>query len=299
MSIKAKFSSIEHLTPVSFAYKGTLDNQPQMISGYTFKYENSLAFSYNELTQDLVDVTISKDTLVGLTPIKKIKHIFENTISNLQFGTFPTCFYLTPKNKPQNRLKVFNDILYVGGIGKDALFTVIPYNEEWQEIRLNADTFLQISKTFPYTASFSKKPLPRNEIYQKLFKVRYENGYINIQTLTNDGLRYISFDINNNVGAFGLCFNEVDISSVSFNPTFISRSNFNIGYDPLSVESQYYNSFDQKYTRGVNLQQYVEADTNHLMICSLDDVLLNKTPYVNLAQLRTNFNETGTFKPKI
>jgi hypothetical protein len=299
MSIKAKISSIENLNPVSFAYKGTLENQPQTISGYTYKYENSITFSFNELTQDLVDATISKDTFVGITPVKKIKNIFKDTTSDLEFGSFPTCFYLAPKSKDQNRLKNYNNTLYVGGIGVDALFTIVPHNEEWQEIKLNADIFLQISKTFPYTASFSKIPLPESEIYRKLFKVTYKDGYIKIKTLTNDGIRYLSFDIFNNVGAFGLFFNEVDISSVLFKPTFISESAFNVGYEPLSVESQYYNAFDQKYIRNVNLQQYLEADTNHLVICSLDDIVLNKTPCVNLAQLRTNFNETGTFKPKI
>lgn len=299
MPVRAQINSLKDLNTVSFAYKGTLEAQPQTFKGYVFDYENSIPFSYNDSTKDLVDVIVSKDTFVGLTPVKKLKEIFTDTTTVLEFGSYVTCFYLAPQNKIQNRLKNFNNKLYAGGIGVDALLTVVPYDEEWQELKLDADTFLQISKTFPYHASFSKIPLPEGEVYRKLFKVTYNNNYITIKTKTLDGMRYLSLDINNNIGAFGLFFNEVDISPILFKPTFVSKPTFEVGYIPFSVEVQYHNSFDQKYIRDVSLKQYLEADTHHLLTCPLDDIVLNKTPYVNVAQLRTNFNESGTFKPKI
>lgn len=296
MGAKVSFDSLSALEPITFVYNRSGTNV-QHINGDIIQLNNGLSFYQNKLTEDLKDALVSNNTFVGLTPIKNLSDVFLETNKDLKFGTFSISFYLSPKLLQKETLKILNNKLYVGGIGTNSLFTMIPVEDSWQEIKLNSEVSMIVDENPPFEISFTDKIIPSDQTYRKLFKVVYENGYISIQTKTKLGYRYLSYGEDRQIKANGLFFNGNEINSISFIPNFITATSFSLGYIPFSSEVGYHNSFDQTRSTSVELQRKQIANTHYLISCSTKDIINNAQVDMNLAQLKTNFNPIGTFRP--
>jgi len=296
MSFTITHYPLSALNPVEIEYSY---NSTEKLNGNFQLYTSGLrAYNY-EVFKNFKDAALSKKTAIVLTSIKDLKQVFAEPFSSLNVGSISGSCYLNVANNSvldgDVFLKLYNNELFVGGKGQQAVFNLIPIDRNIVELKVE-NFYVQVEEEYPYEIKLSNISLPENEISRQRFSVAFSENFITFKTETKDGPRYLSYTLRDRkLKCVGIQLNAAIINEYLLQATFVSTSTIEYGYKPTTTEVKYFNSFNSgEKQKNVEVFSATPMNTN-LLITLPSSSLVNNKITANINLLKTNYSNSGAF----
>jgi hypothetical protein len=240
------------------------------------------------------DVSISNDSLLAVTPTIDAGNVFK-TDKGLDYSILDLKRFGLKVSSGES-VTVLDDKVYVGGVG-DPLFVVpVPSVGSTVLLKPDPDSFLEVSKQYPYEINITKGPVAQSELYKRQFHVEYSNSSIVIRTITQEGPRYVAPCIDRRVRATGLVLVDTVLNDYYFDPVFDTSVKFALDADFSIKEVKYFNSFESNTkSRSAELRVINQKDTGVLVSVPISTALKQEKAPTDVAILKTNFSPTGSY----
>ena len=301
MSLTTKHVSLSALTPIRLTYKQlTNSNADEKLNVQSSLYQGGIRSFKHDALVDIKDAAFSKKTVVFLTSIKDLKEVFSNTLTNSENLILAGSCQLFPQDTPilngSTTIKEYQNELFVGGKGTDAVFTIIPTTQKYVELKIGSK-YLEVSNSYPFNISLTTTKTLDESNYQ--FEIDFYESLIGFKKSTSHGTRFVSYGTDRKFRCNGLQLNQTYINQYLFRVKFYNNPTFLYGYDPTNMEIKYYNSIGRGVeTKSLTIKEKRQRDTNLLITLPVND-LANETVAANVSILKTNFSATGNYNTSI
>lgn len=294
MAFAVNTYSLSAISPVKFIYKY---NSEEKLAGSYASIKGDFAYFKHEALVNFQDAALSRKTCLMLTDTKNLKTIFESADESYNIGEIAGTFLLKVRDK---RITETNDVIYVGGTGKPILITVVPVGNNLAELRVNRTSWIEIDKTYPYTAKLTRDTIDGPDLQFRRYYVEYQNGLMYFKVLTPEGFRFLSYGVDNVIRGVGLELNDTIVNPYHFFAEYKTRETLDYNYTPDEKEVKYFNdAVDQQHKTDVELKTIVDSETNLLITCPTSELSKSNEVVINISSLKTNYTPSGTFSPSI
>ena len=286
--------SLSAIVPVKLVYKY---NTEEALIGSFASLKGDFAYYKHEALKNFKDAALSKKTCLILTDAKTVGSVFEKAKKTINIGQISGTMFLKVGTK---FITQTNNTVFVGGTGKPILMTVVPMENGLVELRVNRTKWIEVDKTYPYTARLTEDVVDGPDLQYRQFEVEYSEGLISFKVKVPEGFRFLSYGVDNTIRGVGLELNDSIVNPYHFKAEYKTREVMNYNYTPDEKEVKYYNDlFDQEHKTDLELKQTKDTETNLLISCPTSELSKADEVVINIASLKTNYSPAGTFTPSI
>lgn len=293
MSFSVNFYSLSALKPVSLTYKHASEEK---LASELYMNTNGLDYFKHKLFDNFKDAALSRKNCLVLTDVLNLNEVFENQLTDLDFGTIPGSFYI--KTSGGKYFTTLNNKIYVGGtLGTKLLLTAVPNADGSFYLKYNRTYFLEFNDQYPFDLKLSQDTIVDDFFYTRKFYIDYKNGKASFKVLTNQGYRFVSFGVDRIVRAVGLQLNDTVVNQYVLELEIITSSQLKYDFEPRAKRIQYFNETTSTVGRKtLDIKNSYVEDTNVLVSCPTTQINLSSSEAsINLAVLKTNFSSSGTY----
>lgn len=293
MSFSVNLLSLTALNPVEFTYEY---GRNEVLAKESKFYTNGVAYNKYTIFNDFKDSVLSKKNGLVLTDVKDLNTIFDQQDTSLSLGTFTGSMYLQGQNNKY--ISFYNKQIVLGGVGPKLLFTIVPVDNTYIQIKTSTTEYIQVDEEYPYTARVSEETLPENQAYRRKFIMEYGNGQVSFKIQTKDGSRFLSYGADRILRAVGLELNETVVNPYRFKVELVSSDTLSYDFIPSIKEIKYFNDFASlKDRKTVALKDIETRDTNLLVSYPTKQAALSGKANINISILKTNVDANGVYSP--
>lgn len=304
---------------------GKVNKYKKMIKNTTFQSLSAIEFEFNHkingglkhqelrlkggldvisypLLNKFKDVALTNESAVVLTDSKRLNDVFQiqNVVLYPQHisGTFSLFAEPTPLFGNDNEIKLKDNSFYIGGKGVSCYFNIIPQNNSFIQLTVNGK-HCHFTKEYPYDVYLTDEELDPSENYRSLFELYYfKKNRLTFRVITNEGPRFMSYGKKDRkLRCVGLELNEAIVNSYHFIPNFVTSTFLKQDIDVSAKEVKYYTKNNAYYSENdLKIKEQKETPINLLCEFPLKQISEKRKVNLNMALLKTNFTETGTFK---
>ena len=301
MAFVTNTHSLTALEPIKLKYAYNGVEEP--FHSKTYTYDNGFSFVEHTALSGYGDAAFSKNSCLLLTNVKSLKETIKlNVKRNLNFvgdEITNSSFYL--KNKTGEYVRIYKNKLYIGGIGKKALFNIAVMVGNTIELKTSRNHNLVFDDLYPFELQCSDVPLAPEEFYKKRFEVDYFQGKLSLKCNTSEGSRFIGAGLDKQLKATGVQLNHTVVSPYYFYPEFLNSIIKELRTEKTLnlVEVKYFNQVEtQTEKTSLDLNDIQENEANLLISSTTLDLSKNNTALANIAVLKSNFDSTGAYSTK-
>jgi hypothetical protein len=293
MSSVIEYRALSTLQPIRLKYEY---NHSEKLNRVSTQYAGGLRIESIKAFKRFEDASLNKGNSLILTNTIKLSDAFfdnekiqrqslKGTVL-LQLGT-TTSYYMTEEPNT-NRVTLSREPSLIHAINIDGTDQI--------ELLINGK-YVQIEKTYPYTAYLSETSLDEQELNRQRFTLERVKNVVSFRAKVVEGFRYLAFNNDDILRATGTVLNNAILNNYKFNAIEVTaKSNadeFNIVSEPGIVS--YHMSFqDKKYNNNVFVRERRDVQTNLLASFSIYEALETGEAVLNFANLRTNYTPEGT-----
>lgn len=294
MSSVIEYRSLSALQPITLKYEY---NHSEKLNRDSVQYAGGIKIESIKAFKRFRDVSLNKGNSLVLTSTVKLSDVFydpEKNRQNVLKGTVllqlntSTSYYMS-EEVHTGRVTISQEPSLIHAVNIDGT--------DMLELLVNGK-YIQIEKTYPYTAYLSDTSLDDTEVYRQRFILDRVKNIVSFRAKVQDGYRYLAFNNDNILRATGTILNNAILNNYKFNAievTAASKQNQTIGVVPESGIVSYFMSFeDKKYNKNVYVRERQDVQTNLLASFSVYEALETGEAVLNFANLRTNYSPEGT-----
>lgn len=293
MSFAIEYRPLSALQPVKLKYEY---NHSEKLNRENVQYAGGLRIESLKAFKHFQDVSLNKGNALILTNTVKLSDVFFDKERNqqqtlkgtvlLQLGT-STSYYLTEEYNTE-RITLSRT---------PSLVHAVNVPETGQIELLVNGKFIQIEKSYPYTAYLSETSLDGEDIYRQRFTIERTKNVVSFRAKVAEGFRYLAFNNDDILRATGTMLNNAVLNNYKFNAIEVTATSNDNVYSVVSESGivSYYMSFqDKKYNKNVFVRERKNIQTNLLASFSIYEALETGEAVLNFANLRTNYSPEGT-----
>ncbi len=295
-------TTFEALSPIQFEYIHTINGG---LKTQNVVLEGGLNYTFSSLLEGCKDVAFVNDSAIALTDAKPLSSLFRDHLSVLYpekiAGTFTLATEVTTLVGEDSKIKLHENNLYIGGAGTVCYFNITP-KQGYVQLTVNGKLCC-VSDKYPYDVYLTDEELSLSEMHRGLFEIYYfRKNRLTFRNMTKEGARFISYGKDRKLRCVGLELNEAIINTYHFIPTFITETSLQRGVNVSIKEVKYYTKNNEYFSENdLTIKEQKDTSVNLLCEFPLKSITNNSTNLVslNMAPLKTNFTEIGTFKPTL
>jgi len=287
-----QYKKITDLKPVILKYTSKVNEQIKTRSNF---FNNGLSYFNIEGIENFQDIAINKGTCFILTSAVPLQKIFTQS-TKLFFGKLPGSIQIQSQQSTTRFANYDEELNVIFSSLTPGNFLIYPVkNTNKIEIKFN-NKFLQIDKQYPYQVRLSDKSLDPVNIYRQQFDYTYtENGLITIQTLTDQGKRYLAFTSDGTLKATGIMLNTAPVHNYFLRAIPITTNQIDYNFEPANSWITYFQDFETQAENGsVTIKDNFQNTPIHFLIdFPIKKITTTGTSDINIANLKTNFTPAG------
>lgn len=293
MSSAIEYRSLSALQPIRLKYEY---NHSEKLNRFNTQYTGGIRIESIKAFKRFQDISLNKGNTLILTNAVKLSDVFfDNERSQqqslkgtvlLQLGT-STSYYMTEEYNT-NRVTLSREPSLVHAVSID--------NTDQVELLVNG-RYIQIEKTYPYTAYLSESSLEGEDIYRQRFTIERVKNVVSFRAKVLEGFRYLAFNNDDILRATGTVLNNAILNNYKFNAIEVTNNPEDKDFKVVSESGivSYYMSFqDKKYNNNVFVRERKDVQTNLLASFSIYEAIETGEAVLNFANLRTNYTPEGT-----
>lgn len=293
MSSAIEYRSLSALQPIRLKYEY---NHSEKLNRFNTQYAGGIRIESIKAFKRFQDISLNKGNTLILTNTVKLSDVFfDNERSQqqslkgtvlLQLGT-STSYYMTEEYNT-NRVTLSREPSLVHAVSID--------NTDQVELLVNGK-YIQIEKTYPYTAHLSESSLEGEDIYRQRFTIERVKNVVSFRAKVLEGFRYLAFNNDDILRATGTVLNNAVLNNYKFNAIEVTNNSEGKDFKVVSESGivSYYMSFqDKKYNNNVFVRERKDVQTNLLASFSIYEAIETGEAVLNFANLRTNYTPEGT-----
>jgi len=288
-----EYRSLSALQPITLKYEY---NHSEKLNRESVQYAGGIKIESIKGFKRFHDVSLNKGNSLILTNTVKLSDVFfdteskkQNTLKGtvlLQLNT-STSYYMS-EEVHTGRVTTSREPSLIHAVNVDGTNLI--------ELIVNGK-YVQIEKTYPYTAYLSDTSLDETESYRQRFILDRVKNSVSFRAKVQEGYRYLAFNNDDILRATGTVLNNAILNNYKFNVIEVTTAKQNqiLGSVPESGIVSYFMSFeDKKYNNNVFVRERQDVQTNLLASFSIYEALETGEAVLNFANLRTNYSPEGT-----
>lgn len=295
--IPIKYTTLAELQPVDINYAY---NKSEPIHKFLVTYKDGLTLYSINSFKNYQDVIFNRDTTFVLTSSIKLEQIFLKE-KDTDISKVPGTVLIQPRNRPQYfwYYNVTRNTVEISTTPSNVYVTPVPNTNE-VEILID-NKYLQVDFKYPYTIRLNDRSIDPESINRQRFIITYENGTASFKTLTQEGYRYLTINLNfdNTLRATGLVLNDARINDYVFNIVKVSDSSTYLGFEPTnSFVTYYFDVENAQENNSITINKNITGTTgNYLFTFPVDYAAKTGQANVNIATLKNVATPAGGITP--